>query len=241
MVLTYLHKTRPGVFALLDPDRLSLREAGPLVESLCEDGISAILIGTSFMTTSGFDRFVHAVKKSCSKPVIIFPGGTSQVSPHADAIFFLSLLSGRNPEYLIGEQARAAFMIREYRLEPIPVGYLLIDPGSYTSVEFVSQTRPIPRTKPEIACAHALAGQYLGMKMIYLEAGSGGRKSVPPKMVSLVRKTISIPLIVGGGIKSEKAARQMIDAGADYVVIGSVIERDRKTARKIIRRIRRKQ
>lgn len=238
MVLTYLHKNRPGVFALLDPDRISAKQAGPLVRSLCEDGLSAILVGTSFMATSYFDKFVHAVKKACSIPVIIFPGGTNQVSPKADAIFFLSLLSGRNPEYLIGEQARAAFLIREYELEPIPVGYILVDPGSYTSVEFVSQTRPIPRTKPEIAAAHALAGQYMGMKMIYLEAGSGGKMHVPLEMVRQARKTISIPLIVGGGIKDDTTARKMITAGADYIVIGSIIERDRVTARKIIRKVR---
>jgi geranylgeranylglyceryl phosphate synthase family protein len=240
MVLKYLQKNRPGVLALLDPDRISAKQAGPLVRSLCADGLSAVLIGTSFMTTISFDKFVAAVKKACSLPVIIFPGGTNQVSAEADAIFFSSLLSGRNPEYLIGEQARAAFLIREYQLEPIPVGYILIDPGSYTSVEFVSQTRPIPRTKPEIAAAHALAGQYMGMKMIYLEAGSGGKMHVPPEMVREVRKTIDLPLIVGGGIKTEATARKMIAAGADYIVIGSIIERDHAMARRIIRRVKKR-
>ncbi len=235
MVINYLTKSRPGILALLDPDRIPLNEVSPIVKSLCEDGITAILVGTSLMTTSNFEKFVQGVKKSSLKPVIIFPGGVSQVSPKADAIFYLSLLSGRNPEYLIGEQVRAAFLIKEYKLEPIPVGYILIDSGSYTSVEFVSQTRPIPRGKTEIACSHALAGQYLGMKMIYREAGSGGKEHVPLEMVTRVRKTISIPLIVGGGIRNTTTALQIFQAGADYIVIGSIIEKDRKMARKIIK------
>ncbi len=238
MVLKYLLKNRPGILALLDPDRTKSAKTRTIVKSLCRDGISGILVGTSFMTTPYFDKFVARIKRAASKPVIIFPGGTSQVSAQADAIFFLSLLSGRNPEYLIGEQTRAAFLIKDYKLEAIPVGYLLIDSGSYTSVEFISQTRPLPRTKPEIACAHALAGQYLGMKMIYLEAGSGGIENVPLKMVQMVKKTISVPLIVGGGIRNPRLAQQIIKAGADYIVIGSIIEQNRLMTRKIIKTIR---
>lgn len=238
MVINALLKNRPGILALLDPDRTKLNQAGRIAKSLCDDGISGILVGTSFMITPFFDEFISQIKKNATKPVIIFPGGTSQVSPNADAIFFLSLLSGRNPEYLIGEQTRAAFLIKEYGLEVIPVGYLLIDSGSYTSVEFISQTRPIPSNKPELACAHALAGEYLGMKMIYLEAGSGGKAHVPVAMVKAVRKCVSVPLIVGGGIKSLKVARDIIKAGADYAVIGSIIEQGRSKTRQIIKGIR---
>ncbi len=235
MVYEYLLKNRPGIFALIDPDRSDAESIGKLVSDLCEDGLTAIMIGTSFIATPNFDKIARMVKRYSSRPVILFPGGTSQVTRNADAIFYLSLLSGRNPEYLIGEQVRAAFLIREFKLEPISVGYLLIDSGSYTSVEFTSQTKPLPRTKPEIVCAHALAGQYLGMKMIYLEAGSGGKRSVPIEVIRRVRATISIPLIVGGGISNLPTAQRIIRAGADFIVIGSIIEQNPKQAKRIIK------
>jgi putative glycerol-1-phosphate prenyltransferase len=170
--------------------------------------------------------------------VIIFPGGSHQLSPRADAIFFLSLISGRNPELLIGEQVKSAFMVKEYGLETIPVGYILVESGKYTSVEFMSDTKPVPRDKWEICAAHALAGEYLGMKYIYLEAGSGAGKPVSPLMVRKVKKTISLPLIVGGGIRTVKDARTIIRAGADFIVLGSIIERSPAKFKEIIRSIR---
>ncbi len=229
---------KPGVFALFDPDRISVNAIGRLTEFVSEEGVAGILIGSSLLVSPHFDKFIATVKKHTDKPVILFPGGSHQVSPHADAIFFLSLLSGRNSEFLIGEQVKAVFVIKEYKLEVIPVGYVLIESGNYTAVEYMSNTKPIPRTKPEIAVAHALTGEYFGMKYIYLEAGSGAYRPVPTDMVKNVKKSISIPLIVGGGIRTVKEVRQTIDAGADYIVLGSIIEKSKSSFKEIMRSIR---
>lgn len=233
-----LNDGRPGVIALFDPDRTSINKAEALARFVCKEGVKAILVGSSILVTPHFDEFVRAIKKGSSKPVILFPGGSHQVSKNADAIFFLSLLSGRNPEFLIGEQVKAVFLIKSYNLEVIPVGYILIESNNYTSVEYISNTKPIPRAKPEIAAAHALAGEFFGMRYIYLEAGSGGEKPVPPEMVKKVKENISIPLLVGGGIRTVKDARKIIGAGADFIVLGSIIERAPEGFKKIVRSIK---
>lgn len=238
LIYETLNKARPGVFALFDPDRMSLNNADRLARFVCKNGVNAILVGTSLLVSPNFDKFVGAVKEGSNKPVILFPGGSHQVSFHADAIFFLSLLSGRNPEYLIGEQVKSVFLIKEFKLEVIPVGYILIDSGNYTSVEYISNTRPIPSNKSEIAVAHALAGEFFGMKYIYLEAGSGGARPVSIEMVKKVKKAILPPLIVGGGIKTVKDARALIDAGTDFIVLGSIIEKSPNNFKKIMRNLR---
>lgn len=236
-VYAVLNKAKPGVLVLFDPDRTPVKNIGALTGFVSEEGVAGILIGSSLLVSPHFDRFIAAVKKHTDKPVILFPGGSHQVSSHADAIFFLSLLSGRNSEFLIGEQVKAVFVIKEYNLEVIPVGYILIESGNYTAVEYMSNTKPIPRTKPEIAVAHALAGEYFGMKYIYLEAGSGADMPVPREMVKDVKATLSIPLIVGGGVRTAKQAREIIDAGADYIVLGSILEESKKLFRDIMRRV----
>ncbi|MBN2001081.1 phosphoglycerol geranylgeranyltransferase, partial [candidate division KSB1 bacterium] len=159
--------------------------------------------------------------------VIIFPGSTKQISPYADAILFLSLISGRNPNVLIGEQVVAAPIIKSIGLEAIGTAYMFIESGNVTSAQFVSDTRPIPREKPDIAIAHALAAEYLGMKIIYLEAGSGAKYSVPEELVAAVKKYVSVPLIVGGGIRTPDEARKKVLAGAHFVVTGNVLEKNR--------------
>jgi phosphoglycerol geranylgeranyltransferase len=237
-VYTTLNKSKPGVLVLLDPDRTPINTVARITQSVCKQGIDGILIGTSLLISPQFDAFVSAVKQSADKPVILFPGGSHQISSQADAVFFLSLLSGRNAQFLIGEQVKAVFLIREYHLEVIPVGYILVEPCNYTAVEYISNTKPIPRSKPEIAVAHALAGEYFGMKYIYLEAGSGAEKSVPVEMVKEVKQTISIPLIVGGGIRTAKDAQDIIQAGADYIVLGSIIEKSENQFKEIMRTIR---
>jgi len=236
-VCAMLNRAKPGVLALLDPDRIPVKSIGELTRFVSEEGVAGILIGSSLLVSPHFDKFIAQVKKHTDKPVILFPGGSHQVSPHADAIFFLSLLSGRNSEFLIGEQVKAVFVIREYDLEVIPVGYILIESGNYTAVEYMSNTKPIPRTKPEIAVAHALTGEYFGMKYIYLEAGSGADKPVPREMVKDVKAALTIPLIVGGGMRTAKEAREIIDAGADYIVLGSIIEKSKNRFREIVRSI----
>ncbi|MGB3340857.1 MAG: geranylgeranylglyceryl/heptaprenylglyceryl phosphate synthase [bacterium] len=223
-----LNQKKPGVLALFDPDRMTIDQLGKMTKYVCDRGVAGILVGSSLLMSPHLDTFIAEVKKHTAKPVILFPGGSHQVSANADAIFFLSLLSGRNAEFLVGEQVKAVFLVKEYGLDVIPVGYILIESGHCTAVEYMSNTRPIPRLKPEIAMAHALTGEYFGMKYIYLEAGSGAQQPVPIDMVKKVKETISIPLIVGGGIRSAETAQGLIKAGADYIVLGSIIERSKE-------------
>jgi len=216
-----------GVFFLLiDPDRTPEKKYLTLTEAAGQCGVDAILVGSSFMLASGFSLAVSLIKESTSLPVIIFPGSFTQVVPGADAILFTSLISGRNPNYLIEEQVRGAPLVKQFGLEVIPAGYMLIDSGMATSVQYISNTQPIPRDKYEIAGAHALAAQYLGMKMVYLEAGSGAKLPVPEPMVRSIASYADIPLIVGGGLTRPEQCSSMIKAGASFVVIGSVIEND---------------
>jgi phosphoglycerol geranylgeranyltransferase len=213
-------------WVLLDPDDFPQREAADLAayaQKQC--GVDAILVGGSLMHTARFDAFVAAVKKSVSIPVILFPGDATQLSRHADALLYLSLISGRNPVNLIGEHVKAAPLIRTIGIEPIATAYMLIESGTVTSVEFMSNTRPLPREKPAIAAAHALAAQYMGMKLVYLEAGSGAKQTVPEALIREVRNHVDVPIIVGGGIRDGKTAKRLVAAGADIIVTGNMLRR----------------
>jgi len=163
---------------------------------------------------------------SCDIPVVIFPGNSMQIDPLADAILFMSLISGRNPELLIGNQVISAPVIRESRLEPIATGYMLIDSGAPTAAVYMSNTIPLPSDKPEIAACTALAGEMLGLKLIFMDAGSGATKPVSEQTISAVRRTIAVPLVVGGGINSPEKAISACRAGADLIVIGNAVEKD---------------
>jgi len=215
-----------GFLVLLDPDRLEIEEIVKLARKSEEGGADGFLVGSSLLLSSRFDEAIEQIKSNVGLPVIIFPGNANQVSKYADAILFLSLISGRNPDLLIGEQVKAAPMIKEFGLEPIPTGYLIIESGKATSVQFMSDTQPIPKDKPDIAKAHALAAEYLGMKFVFLEAGSGAENPVPDTVIREIRDFISIPIIVGGGIKKPKVAYQKIENGASFVVIGNALEKD---------------
>lgn len=213
-----------GFLPYIDPDRLDKNDLSRTA-ALCEkNGADAILIGGSFLLSTNFDRMVREVKGAVEIPVVIFPGDTSQISAAADAILFLSLISGRNPELLIGQHVKAAPLLRAHGLEPIATGYVLVDSGQQTTTEYISNTRPLPRNKPEIAMAHALAAQYLGMQCVYLDAGSGPELMVPEAMVQAVCDYVSIPIIVGGGIRKPEEAAKRVGLGASFVVIGSVLE-----------------
>ncbi len=215
-----------GFLLLLDPDRIEQREYLRLAEAAQECRVDGILVGSSFVLKSNFAQAVQAIKEVTDLPVIIFPGSITQITQHADAILFTSLLSGRNPTYLIDEQVKGAPIIKQAGLEPIPTGYLLIESGNLTSVQYMSGCTPIPNSKYDIAAAHALTAQYLGMKFVYLEAGSGARTPVPVEMIREVASYSSIPIIVGGGINSPEAVAARIDAGASLVVVGNHFEND---------------
>jgi len=214
-----------GYLVLIDPDKQDIESASVLAELSAEADVDAILIGSSFLMSDRLDPMIRSVKQVSGLPVIIFPGSSNHISRYADAILFLSLISGRNPEFLIGEHVKAAPAIKRYGIEAIPTGYMLIEGGSCTSVQFISATLPIPRDKIDIAVAHAIAGELLGMKMIYLECGSGSIQSVPNEMISAVKEQINVPLIVGGGIVDPKEAGEKVRFGADFIVTGNVLEK----------------
>ena len=215
-----------GFILLLDPDKMADESIPSSVNQAKDAGVDAFFVGGSFLMRENFNDFVQIVKNhSGNCPVIIFPGSLYQISPHADALLFLSLISGRNPEHLIGNQVMAAPILWKLNLEAISCGYMLIESGKTTSAQFVSNSTPIPRDKPEIALAHALTAQYFGMKTVYLEAGSGAHDPVPNEMISLVGNAVNIPVIVGGGIRTPDEALVKSKAGADIIVIGNLFEK----------------
>ncbi len=211
---------------LIDPDRLSPDQIKNLGLKSQKAGVDGFLIGSSLLLTNKFDKAVKELKDSVTVPVIIFPGNAYQVSRYADAILFLSLVSGRNPQLLIGEQVKAAPLVKDFEIEPIPTGYLIIESGRRTAVLYMSNTQPIPKDKPDIACAHALAAQYLGMKFIFLEAGSGAENPVPDEIIKTVKDFVSIPIITGGGVKTPQQAKSKVESGASFVVVGNALEKN---------------
>jgi len=213
-----------GYFVLIDPDKQEIDQAVKLAKFCADSGVDALLIGGSLLFAHIFDELIRAIKAECDLPTIIFPGSTRQLSPYADAILFLSLISGRNANNIIGDQVVAAPIIKSMGLEAISTAYMFIESGNITSAQFLSDTRPIPREKPDIAMAHALAAEYLGMKLIYLEAGSGAKYSVPNELIRSLRDYISLPMIVGGGIRTPEEAREKAEAGASFIVTGTILE-----------------
>lgn len=213
-----------GYIVLLDPDKQPIEQSIEISKQAEAEGADIIFIGGSLLFFAIFDEFVGKIKQSVNIPVILFPGSATQISKHADAILFMSIISGRNPDALIGQQVQGAPVIKMLNLEPISTGYMIIESGKTTSAEFMSNTRPIPRDKVDIAVAHALAGEFLGMKLIYLEAGSGALHPVPDEMIGAINKYSSVPLIVGGGIRTPEIAHQKVQAGASFIVTGNVLE-----------------
>lgn len=211
---------------LLDPDKLSSDKLETFVKKCSDAEVDGFLIGGSLMLNGDFEGFIRKVRGATSLPIIIFPGSINQVSSSADAILFLSVISGRNSEHLIGKHVLSAPLIKRANLEPISTGYILVESETSTTAQYMSGSLPIPRNKPEIAAATALAGEYLGMKLIYLEAGSGAKQTVPNEMVKAVASITSVPLIVGGGIKSPKDAREKVDSGAKIIVTGNFFENE---------------
>ncbi len=210
---------------LIDPDKVQEQNLMKVITAIEVTSPDIILVGGSLVSKRTDDVF-SLLKKNLSIPLILFPGNPMQVSPEADGILFLSLISGRNPELLIGHHVISAPLIKKTGMEVISTGYMLIESGSVTSVEYMSQTKPIPSDKVDIAVATAVAGEMLGQKLIYLEAGSGANIPVPNEIIGAVKKNIDIPLIVGGGLNTVKKIKQACEAGADIIVVGNAIEKD---------------
>ncbi len=225
-LLERLSVQKGNYLVLIDPDRKNDGRLDDLVAEVNESGADAILVGGSLIMDDGFEERVGAIKAASRVPVILFPGASNQLTRQVDAVLFMSLLSGRNPQYLIGEQVLAAPVVKYLGLEVIPTGYLLMAGGSPTAVEFMSNSQPLPMDKTDIVLAHALAAQYLGMSLVYLEAGSGARRSVPEEMIRCVAGELDIPLVVGGGIRKPEEAAGKIRAGARFVVTSTVLEQE---------------
>ncbi|PZO33247.1 geranylgeranylglyceryl/heptaprenylglyceryl phosphate synthase [Flavobacterium lindanitolerans] len=211
---------------LLDPDKISKDSLQNIIPKINQSPATHIFIGGSLVLTNTIDGIIRELKQKTTLPVLLFPGNPSQISIEAHGILFLTLLSGRNPDFLIEHQVKAAPILKKTNLEIISTGYILIDGGNQTAVASVSKTIPLPRHNSDIAVATALAGEFLGNKLVYLEAGSGAKLSVPLETISLVSKNIEIPLIVGGGIKDIQGIEDAYAAGADLVVIGTAFEND---------------
>jgi len=209
---------------LLDPDNVDLQNIKSLISKIKQAPATHIFIGGSLVLNNSIDQIISELKKEIQLPILLFPGNPSQISNEAHGILFLSLLSGRNPDFLIEHQVKAAPILKKTNLEIISTGYILIESGNKTAVASVSKTIPLPRHNAEIAVDTSLAGEFLGNKLIYLEAGSGAKLPVPLETISLVAKNISIPLIVGGGITNFDGINEAFLAGADLVVIGTAFE-----------------
>jgi phosphoglycerol geranylgeranyltransferase len=214
-----------SIALLLDPDKAKGDSLHNILQKAEESKTDFILTGGS-LTFNSIENLIDAVRKQCSIPVILFPGNLLQLTHKADAILLLSLISGRNPDLLIGNHVIAAPYLKDIKEKLISVGYILISCGAKTSVEYMSQTEAIPCNKPELTVATALAGEMLGLKMIYLEAGSGAINPVPPPTIKAVRENISIPIAVGGGIKNKKEIREIFNAGANIIILGNGCEKD---------------
>ena len=208
---------------LIDPEKVAPSEASRIAENSKTSGTSAIMIGGStFVSQSHLDSVVKAIKRTVKIPTILFPNNVTGISPHADAIWFMSLLNSVDPYFIIGAHILGAPLVKKYGLEPIPMGYVIVGEGGTAGI--VGKAIPVPYTKPDLAAAHALAAQYLGMRFVYLEGGSGAKNPVPPEMIRTVKHYVDIKLIVGGGIRTKEQALAAVSAGADVIVTGNVVE-----------------
>lgn len=217
---------KKSIAVLIDPDKInSTSQLEPLLRLAAEDCVDYIFVGGSLVTTNNIAEVIRTIKENVSMPVVLFPGSALQIESTADAILFLSLISGRNPDLLIGQHVVAAPILKNNKLEVLPTGYMLINSGKTTSVAYISNTTPIPDDKYALAACTAMAGEMLGLKLIYLDAGSGAEREVNQKMINAVKKSVDVPLIVGGGISTPQKAFNALQAGADLIVIGNALEK----------------
>ena len=210
---------------LIDPDKPSDEQIIDIVKKSVQAGVDFFFVGGSLLTTDSLDNCIKLIKQHCDIPVLIFPGNSLQISKWCDGFLLLSLISGRNAEMLIGRHVIAAPYLKLYGNEIIPTGYMIIDGGKQTSVSYMSNTTPIPHDKDDIAMCTALAGEMLGLKLIYMDAGSGAINPISAEMINKVKHTIEVPLIVGGGINTPEKAATAAKAGADVIVVGNALEK----------------
>lgn len=210
---------------LIDPDKPSNEQIINIVKKSVQAGVDFFFVGGSLLTTDSLDNCIKLIKQHCDIPVLIFPGNSLQISKWCDGFLLLSLISGRNAEMLIGRHVIAAPYLKLYGNEIIPTAYMIIDGGKQTSVSYMSNTTPIPHDKDDIAMCTALAGEMLGLKLIYMDAGSGAINPISAEMISKVKRTIEVPLIVGGGINTPEKAATAAKAGADVIVVGNALEK----------------
>ena len=214
---------------LIDPDRQGAAAAGGLAAMAVDAGTDAIMVGGSTgVTLAKVDGAVRAIKAACRVPVILFPAGAAHLSRHADALYFMSLLNSRSTRLIVGEQRKAVRAVQAWGLEPIPMAYLIVEPGMRAGE--IGEADPIPRAKPREAVDWALTAQYMGMRLVYLESGSGAPEPAPPAMIRAVKEAIHVPLVVGGGIRTPAMAAAVAEAGADILVTGTVVEQTKDAA-----------
>src|SRR5688500_9430186 len=211
---------------LIDPDKVNKSMLDELIGLSVSAKVDYLLVGGSLVISNHLDECVQHIKQHCSIPVILFPGSPSQISKYADALLYLSLISGRNPELLIGQHVVSAPFVKQSGLEIMPTGYIVVDGGAPTTVSYISNASPVPADKNEIAMCTAMAGEMLGMKLIYMDSGSGAKRPISESMIEAVAKNISTPLIIGGGITDPEKAYLNCRAGADVIVVGNAIEKN---------------
>jgi putative glycerol-1-phosphate prenyltransferase len=211
---------------LIDPDKVTASSLHETIQLALEARVDYFFVGGSLVISDQLDACIQQIKAACSIPILLFPGSPSQISKQANALLYLSLISGRNADYLIGQHVISAPFVKKSGLEIIPTGYMVIDGGAATTVSYISNASPLPADKPEIAMCTAMAGEMLGMKLIYMDSGSGAKKAVTEEMITAVAQHIDVPLIVGGGIRDAEKAYLNCKAGADVIVVGNAIEKD---------------
>jgi geranylgeranylglyceryl phosphate synthase family protein len=225
-LLAHKEQHKKSMAVLIDPDQIRLDRFSEVLEQVNRCQVDFLFIGGSLVMNDKMDEVLDIIGEKTDIPRILFPGNVFQVNPKADAILLLSLISGRNPELLIGQHVIAAPYLKKSGLEIIPTGYLLIDGNSISSVQYISNTTPIPANKGDIAASTAMAGEMLGLKCLFLDAGSGAKNPIPAPLINQVSQAVESPLIVGGGIRSREDFRNALEAGADLLVIGDIIEKD---------------
>ncbi len=225
-LLDVIEKKGAVYLILIDPDKINGEKLYEFCGRCAEAGVDGFLVGGSLMISGDLDSSIKILKENSELPVILFPGGVEQINPSADALLYISLISGRNADQIFGKHVIAAPIIRKYKLEAISCGYMLIESGRTTTAEYISGSKPIPRNKPEIATATAMAAEMMGMKTVYLEGGSGADMAVPNEMIAAVTQSVDIPVITGGGIKTPEEARTKAESGAKIVVTGNHFENE---------------